>query len=111
MVNASGFKLACSSIAAALVTVGFYPYFRDILIRKTTPHLYTWLIWGITQGTATVASWDGGGKFSVISFAIGTILVIAVFCLAFKYGTRNMTKSDAILLIVALLAIVVWWQM
>lgn len=107
----SDLKLASAIIAVVLVIVGFYPYVRDILKRKTTPHLYTWLIWGITQGTATAASWYGGGKFGAISFAVETFPVIAIFCLALRYGTKNVTKSDTILLIVALLAIVVWWQM
>jgi hypothetical protein len=78
MVIVSDLKLISAIISVASVVVGFYTYFRDIFKRKTTPHLYTWLIWGITQGTATVASWHGGGKFGAISLAIGTILVIAI---------------------------------
>jgi len=111
MVIVSDLKLISAIISIASVVVGFYTYFRDIFKRKTAPHLYTWLIWGITQGTATVASWHGGGKFGAISLAAGTILVIAVFCITIKYGTKNITKGDAILLFVALLAIIVWWRM
>jgi hypothetical protein len=107
----SNLKFICAIIATVLVIVGYCPYFRDIIRGKTTPHLYTWLIWVITQVTATFGSWYGGGKFGALSLAIGTILVIAIFCLALKYGTKNITKSDTVLLIVALLAIVVWWQM
>lgn len=110
MVIVSVLKLISAITAIALIIVGFCPYFRDIYKRKTTPHLYTWLIWGITQSIATVASWYGGGKFGAISFAMETILVIAIFCLTFRYGTKNITKSDKISLIVALLAIFVWRQ-
>jgi len=107
----SNLKIICAVIAVASVIVGYYPYFRDIFKRKTAPHLYSWLIWVITQGTATAASWHGGGKLGAITLAIGTILEIAIFCLTFKFGTTNITKGDTILLIVALLAIIVWWQM
>lgn len=111
MVIVADLKLISAIIAAALVIVAFCLYFRDIFKRKTTPHLYSWLIWGITQGTATAAAWYGGSKFGAICLAIGTILVIGIICLTFKHATKNITRSDTILLIVALLAIIIWWQM
>jgi hypothetical protein len=111
MIIVSNLRFVSAIIAVGSLTIGFYPYFRDIFKRKTTPHLYTWLIWAFTQATATAASWYGGGKFNALTFAISTVLVIAVFCLSFKYGTKNITKGDTVLLILALLAIVVWWQM
>ena len=48
---------------------------------------------------------------------IATIIGVAAFFLylkdtfSLKYGTKNITKSDTIVLIVALFAIVVWWQL
>jgi hypothetical protein len=99
-------------ILATLVTIGGYiPYFRDIFAKKTKPHLYTWLVWGLTQGTATVALISGGGQWGAISLMVGTILVAVIFLLCFKYGTKNITKADTFTLIAALLAIIVWWQL
>ncbi|MBP9818442.1 MAG: hypothetical protein KBC87_00545 [Candidatus Pacebacteria bacterium] len=79
--------------------------------RKTKPHLYTWLIWAITQGTAAVALIYGGGKFGSISLIIGTVLVCVIFIFTFKYGTKNITKGDTATLVVAMLAVIVWWQL
>lgn len=104
-------KLIIAIIAAILTVIGFIPYLKDIFAGKTKPHLYTWLIWGITQTTATVALLYGGGKFGSISLIIGVILVLSTLLLSFKYGTKNITKSDKIILALALLAIVVWWQL
>lgn len=87
------------------------PYIRDIFHKKTKPHAYTWLIWSITQGTAVVGLWVGGGGWGTLSLAIGVIFSFFVFLLSLKYGTRNITKSDTAVLIAALLAIVVWWQL
>ncbi len=99
-------------ILATVVTIGGYiPYFRDIFAKKTKPHLYTWLVWGLTQGTATVALISGGGKWGAISLFVGTILVAVIFLLCFKYGTKNITRADTITLIAALVAILVWWQL
>lgn len=104
-------KLVFGILATIITIVGYVPYFRDIFSIKTKPHLYTWLIWGITQGTATLALLKGGGKIGAISLLIGTILVAVIFFLSFKYGTKNITKSDTLALIFALLAILVWWQL
>ncbi len=102
-------KIAFGIIAGILTLIGYYPYFKDIFKKKTTPHLYTWLIWGITQGTATIAALYGGANFGALSLSIGTILVAIIFILCFKYGTRDITKSDTVTLIIALFAIAVWW--
>jgi len=105
------FKFIIAIIATLLVIIGYIPYFKDIFARKTKPHLYTWLIWAITQGTATVALLYGGGKFGGMSLIVGTILLLFVVILSFKYGTKDIKISDKIILILALFAIVFWWQL
>jgi hypothetical protein len=105
------FRLIAASIAVILDIFGYYPYLKDTIKKKTTPHLYSWLVWAITQGTATVALIYGGGNFAALSLMIGTVLVLVVFFLSFKYGTRNITRSDTVLLILAILAIIAWWQL
>lgn len=87
----------------------FFPYLLDVFRNKTKPHAFTWLIWGITQGTATTALWVGGGGLATISLTIGTFLVLLVFLLSLKQGTRHITKSDIISLIFAIIAIMIWW--
>jgi hypothetical protein len=37
--------------------------------------------------------------------------VFTVFLLSFKYGTRDITTSDKIVLVLTLLAVLVWWQL
>lgn len=107
--NFLDYKLIVSLIATALTAYGYYPYIRDIFLKKTTPHLYTWMVWVITYGTATIAIWRGGGKFGTISMAIGAVLVLTVCLLSFKYGSKNVKRSDTFSLVAALAAIAVWW--
>lgn len=104
-------KFIIAIFASVLYVFGCIPYFRDIFKKKTKPHLYTWLIWAITQGTAAVALLYGGGKFGSISLIVGTVVVSAIFLLSFKYGTKDITLSDKIILALALLAIIIWWQL
>lgn len=101
------------AIVSVLVAVvwGYLPYFRDIFLKKTKPHAYTWLIWTITEGTAVAGLWYGKGGWVTFAMAIVVILVFIIFLLSLRYGTRNITKGDTVILIAALLAIVVWWQL
>ena len=104
-------KLAFALAAALVVTVGYLPYFKDLFARKTTPHIYTWFIWILTQGTAVAAIIYGGGKLGGLGLMVGLLLMGAVFILSFKYGTKNITVSDTVLLVLALSAVIVWWQL
>jgi len=104
-------KLIIGIITVVLVIIGYIPYFKDIFAKKTKPHLYTWIIWAITQGTATVALLYGGGKFGSLGLIVGTALVVVIAFLSLKYGTTNITRSDTVTLLFALGAIVIWWQL
>ena len=103
-------KLIFALAAIVMVVIGYIPHLRDIFAGSTRPHMYTWLIWAITQSTATLAAFYGGANWGVVALAGGTLLVIFVFFLSFKYGTRNITKSDTVILTLALGSILVWWQ-
>ncbi len=103
-------KIVFASIAGVLELVAFYPYFRDIFLKKTQPHIYTWLIWALTQGTATAALlYGGGGWKGATGLAAGTSLIVVIFFLSFRYGTKNITKSDTLTLVAALSALLIWW--
>ncbi len=98
-------------ISLILQIIAYIPYLRDILKRKTEPHAYTWLIWAITQGIAAAGIYYGFGGLAIFQLIFGVITVLIVFAFSFKYGTKNITKSDKIVFILALLSIVVWWKL
>ncbi|MBV9349494.1 MAG: hypothetical protein JO026_01975 [Patescibacteria group bacterium] len=105
------FKVLFSLLSIAAVLAGYFPYLSGMFRGEVKPHAYTWLIWAMTQGTAAVGSWYGGGGWSVLSLSFGTVLILLLFVLSFKYGTRNITVSDTILLALCLIAMLVWWQL
>jgi len=112
MLSEISLKLLFAILAIlAFVGGGFLPYIRDIFLKKTQPHVYSWLIWVITQGTAVAGLWYGNGGWGTIIMVISVTFVFFVFLLSLKYGTRNITKGDTILLVASFLAIVVWWQL
>lgn len=111
MENLFYIRLVLGLLATGITIYGYVPYFKDVFSKKTQPHLYTWLIWMITEGTATVGILYGGGGVGSIGWVVGTLLVVVMFFYTFKYGTKNIRRIDTIVLIVALSAIVVWWQL
>lgn len=104
-------KIILTIIATLIGVIAFFPYLKDTFLLKTKPHAYTWLIWAITQGTAVFGIWYGGGGWGALNLTVGTLFVIAVFLFSLKFGAKNITKSDTAILIAALLAIIVWWQL
>ena len=100
-------------IAALISTIGsfllFFPYIINIFKNKTKPHVYTWFIWVVTQGTATVAMIRGGAGIGALGFGVGTVMVFVVFLLALRNGTKNITIIDTAMFLLAAVGVVVWW--
>jgi hypothetical protein len=101
-------KLLFSLAATGAIVIAFFFYIQDIFRGKTQPHIYTWLIWAITQGTAVAGLWYGGGGVGAWSLTLGTVLIFLVLLLCIKRGTKNITRSDTITLGAALCAIGIW---
>ncbi|MFZ2024940.1 MAG: hypothetical protein WAV51_01480 [Microgenomates group bacterium] len=95
-------------IAVVLTFVGIVPYIIDIFRNKTKPHMFTWLIWAIVTLLAFFAQWQqGGGAGSWTTGAAG-ILTIFVAILSLFKGSKDITKSDVIIFVAAILAIIPW---
>lgn len=101
-------KIIAAIITSILSIVCFLPYLRDIFKRKSTPHIYSWLVWSILQAEGTIAIIVGHGSYGALGIGIGTLFCIAIFILSFKYGTKNITKFDTICLVGSALSIVLW---
>jgi hypothetical protein len=97
-----------SILAVAIAVASFFPYLRDILARRTTPHIYSWLIWAVLQLTATMAILRENTLWSAAGTGAIGLVSLVVFLLAFKYGTKNITKFDTACLVGAFIAIGVW---
>jgi len=56
------YKELLSFIAIILTIFAYFPYIHSILKGKTSPHLFTWIIWGSTTIVIFLAQLkDGGG--------------------------------------------------
>lgn len=101
-------KFTCGIIATTISTLSFFPYLRDIFLKKTQPHSYTWLIWTILQVTGVVAMFNTGAGIGTLALAVGAMFCGFIFLLSLKYGTKNITPFDTICLIGCLASIAVY---
>jgi hypothetical protein len=112
MLESLDWKSACA-VAALLIGLSSQAfYIRGVLRGETKPHSYTWLIWTITLGVAAAGLLDGGANVLVASsLIVGAVSVFCTFLLSFKYGTKNITRGDTVLLIASLIAIFIYLQL
>lgn len=95
-------------VAALIGIYAFYPYLRDIFRRKTRPHIFTWGIWGLLMGIGFFAQLSEGAGPGAWVTGVFTVLNFLIVILALKYGEKDFTRSDWVMLAVALLAIPLW---
>ncbi len=102
------YKVIIGVLAAGLSFVGYIPYFRDIFLKKTKPHLFSWFIWTLISGVAFFAQLEEGagsgawvvGLSSAICFSIG---IISLF-----QGEAKISFSDWIALFGAVIGLILW---
>lgn len=103
-------KEILSTIAIALTFIAFYPYLRGILRGTIKPHVFSWVIWGITTLVvffAQLQSHGGVGSWPIgVSGAITTLIAVAAYV---KRADVAITKADWLFLISALASLPVWY--
>lgn len=101
-------KLIFGVASVVLAIVCFLPYVRDIVRKKTEPHMYSWLIWTILQIVGVAAQIKDGAGYGAWALGVGAFFCFVIFLLSFRYGTKNISKFDLACLIAALCAIGVY---
>ena len=81
-------------IAASFGIAGYVIYIRSILRGFTRPHIFTWLIYVIVDGTIFAAQLAGGGGPGAFVVLTGAVANAAIVILAFQRGEKNITLSD-----------------
>lgn len=96
-------------IATVVALISYLPYFRDIIARKTKPHAFTWLIWGVLTCIAfagQIAGHAGAGAW-VTGFT--ALVCLAIAAVAAVGGERNIARLDWVALTGAAVALLFWF--
>lgn len=99
------------SLTATLLTfIGFYPYLRGIFLGLIKPHVFSWVIWGISTLIIFFAQLhDNAGAGA---WPIGVSACITLFIAALAYLKRadiTITQTDWIFFISAMASIPFWF--
>lgn len=92
-------------VSVIIAFVGFFPYFMSCIKKETKPHMFSWLVWGVTGFAVYFGQQEhdaGAGAWVVLA---ESVLCSAVGIYAIFYGEHHFTKSDWISLGFAVLGI------
>ncbi len=97
-------------IAVFFTFASSIPYIKSILLGKTKPHFFTWLIWTIS--TAMVFCAQISDNAGAGAWAVGFSVIITAFIAFLSYLKKSdiiITRNDKFFLLLALSAIPVWY--
>jgi hypothetical protein len=95
-------------VAVLLTFAGYVPYIKDTMKGKTTPHVFTWFIWGFVTAIAfglQITHGAGPGAFTTLAAAIVCLLICGF---GIRQGSKNITTSDNVFFALSLLTLVLW---
>jgi hypothetical protein len=104
------YKQLCSTAAIALTFAAFLPYIRSIQRGETKPHVFSWVIWGLTTFIAFFAQLAGRGGLG--AWPIGVSGTISIYIALLSYLKRSdtvITKTDWAFFVAALSALPFWF--
>ncbi|MFT7559185.1 MAG: hypothetical protein ACI93R_001090 [Flavobacteriales bacterium] len=98
-----------SVVGILLTFLAYIPYIRSIVKNKIKPHVFSWLIWGVTTLIVFLAQLSDSGGVGAWVIGVSGCLVSAIAFLAYvKKSDSSITKLDWIFLSVAIIALCAW---
>ena len=103
-------KLIFSGLAIVITFMAFIPYIRGILQGRIKPHLFSWLIWGMTTLIVFFAQLDADGGTGAWPIGVSGVITIYIAFLSYvKRGDISITRLDRLFFSAALLSIPCWY--
>ena len=102
------YKIIISSISVFLVFYAYIPYIVDIFKKKTIPHVFSYFIFSLTNLIIYFLQIKGGAGVGSWVTLFVALLCVFIFFLSLKNGDKDITLSDIIFLILALLSLSLW---
>jgi len=86
----------------------YYDYIVDTILGKTTPHLFSWIVFLIMDSIAfLIQIWDNAGPWAWGTFATWFMAFVVVI-LALKNWEKNITRSDIFAFSLAILSVILY---
>jgi len=97
-------------IAVVITFIAFLPYIRSIQRGETKPHVFSWVIWGLTTFIVFLGQMADGGGAGAWAIGVSGIITMYVAWLAYtKKADIQITQVDWIFFTLALCALPLWY--
>ncbi len=97
-------------LATAITIVAFIPYIQSILIGKTKPHVFSWLIWGLATVIVFFAQLADGAGAGAWSIGVSGAVTLYIAWLAYRRCSGSaITNLDWLFFIFALASLPLWY--
>jgi len=108
--GSEGLKAAFGATALILTFIAFYPYYRGIIRREVSPHVFTWFIWAAGTVIVFMAQLSDGGGMGAWPIGVSGLLTGGVAVLALRYpADTSIVRMDWMFLVLALSALPLWF--
>ena len=99
-----------SALAIALTLIAFLPYIASTWRGQTRPHVFSWVIWGITTFIVFLAQVKDGGGAGAWPIGVSGVITIGVAIVAYlKRADISITRLDTLFFIAAVSAVPLWY--
>lgn len=95
-------------ISVVFAIVAYPPYIISILRRKTVPHAFSWVLWTLLTWIAYAIQASSGAGAGSWATGITALCTTIIMLFTFKYGEKNITRSDRMMFIGGIAAIPLW---
>lgn len=82
------------ALAAVISVVTTLPYIRDTAKGRTTPHVFTWLVWMLTAAIGFGAQIVGGAGPGAWQTGSMTVLTAVILGMSIRQGESQITMVD-----------------
>jgi hypothetical protein len=102
-------KQLFSLTAIVLTFVAFLPYIRSIRRGATKPHVFSWVIWGVTTVIVFFAQLAGNAGIGAWPIGVSGLITTYIAWLAYRRrADTHITRTDWVFFLVALSALPFW---
>ena len=103
-------KELLAATAVVITFVAYVPYIRSILRGAYKPHVFSWIVWGLSTFLAFIGQLAGDGGIGAWPIGISGLITFYVAYLAWqRRADTTITAADWVFFIAALGALPLWW--
>ena len=104
----NNYKTILAVIGIVVGFIGYVPYIRDVLAKRTKPHTFSWLAWTLLETIAFVAQVAKGGGAGTWVLGFSAMVALFITCIALIRRDTEIHLFDWIALSGAVVGIILW---